>query len=79
MALVVGSPVCSTTHIQKCTHAYVYEQVREPLNSGVAIMKGVWDPSFIGESQHATATHVVPHEATTHAQALQILRRDIQR
>lgn len=43
-------------------------------------MKGVWHPSFIGESQHAAATHVaVDYAKATHAQALGVLRGDIQR
>jgi hypothetical protein len=42
-------------------------------------MKGVWHPSFIGESQHASATHVVDYAGTTHAQAVELLRGDIQR
>jgi len=53
-------------------------QVREPLNK-IEIMKGVWNPSFIGETQHATATHVIDHASTTHAQSLALLRADIQR
>ena len=32
-------------------------QVRDEMDK-VDIMKGVWDPSFIGESQHETATHL---------------------
>ena len=52
-------------------------QVREEMD-GVEIMKGVWDPSFIGESQHATATHVVTGEddASTRTRVEKI-RRDI--
>ncbi len=57
----------------------LHHQVRDHLNSKVEVMKGVWNPSFIGESQHATATHVVDCEKTTHAQAVEILRGDIQR
>eukprot|EP00624_Nannochloropsis_granulata_P002250 evm.model.NODE_21477_length_6047_cov_27.332561.2 len=53
-------------------------QVREPLNK-MEIFKGVWNPSFIGESQHATASHVIDHASTTHAQSLALLRADIQR
>lgn len=33
-------------------------QVREEMN-GMGIMKGVYDASFLGESQYATATHIV--------------------
>lgn len=52
-------------------------QVREEMD-GVEIMEGVWDPSFIGESQHETATHVVKGEdnASTRARVERI-RRDI--
>lgn len=41
------------------------------------IMPGVWSPSFIGESQHETATHVV--KTTSHAQSLERLRQDIRK
>ena len=52
-------------------------QVRGEMD-GVEIMKGVWDPSFIGESQHETATHVVKGEdnASTRARVDRI-RKDI--
>ena len=41
-------------------------QVREHMNNNVEIMRGVWDPSFIGESQHDTATHAIaPHNASS--------------
>ncbi len=53
-------------------------QVRAPLNQ-IEVMKGVWNPSFIGESQHATATHVVDAARTPHARAVKLLRQDIQR
>lgn len=33
-------------------------QVRDEMD-GCDFMEGVWDPSFIGETQHPTATHVV--------------------
>mmetsp|Transcript_27319 Transcript_27319/g.30535 ORF Transcript_27319/g.30535 Transcript_27319/m.30535 type:complete len:527 (-) Transcript_27319:130-1710(-) len=33
-------------------------QVREEMNT-IPIMKGIYDPSFVGESQHPTATHIV--------------------
>lgn len=33
-------------------------QVREEMNE-IPILKGVYDESFLGESQHATATHIV--------------------
>ena len=54
-------------------------QVREEMD-GVEIMEGVWDPSFIGESQYETATNVVGGEdnATTRARVERI-RRDIRR
>ena len=52
-------------------------QVREEMD-GVEIMEGVWDPSFIGESQHETATHVVngADNASTRSKVERI-RRDI--
>ncbi|CAM9546927.1 unnamed protein product [Chrysoparadoxa australica] len=39
------------------------------------IMKGVWDPDFIGESQHATANHALP--LMTRQESLDHLRQDI--
>ncbi|KAL7440836.1 hypothetical protein ACHAXH_008982, partial [Discostella pseudostelligera] len=52
-------------------------QVRNDMDQ-LEIMAGVWDPSFIGESQHATATHVVSGEdnASTRTR-LDRIRRDI--
>lgn len=55
----------------------LFTQVRETMNQEIKIMPGVWSPSFIGESQHATATHVAKTE--NHKQSLDILRRDIRR
>lgn len=52
-------------------------KVRDYMNSEVSILKGVWSPSFIGESQHATATHVVP--PMTHSQSLEHLQEDIRK
>lgn len=43
----------------------------------VEVLKGVWAPSFIGESQHASATHVVSY--ATHRESLDHLRQDIRR
>jgi hypothetical protein len=50
--------------------------VRGDLNT-LEVMKGVWAPSFIGESQHASATHTVT--LPTHQDSLQHLREDIRR
>jgi hypothetical protein len=47
------------------------------MNREVEIMPGVWSPSFIGESQHATATHVVT--LPSQAESLAHLRDDIRR
>ena len=52
-------------------------QVREEMDD-TEIMKGVWDPSFIGESQHDTATHVVTGEDNTSTRTrLERIRSDI--
>ncbi len=40
------------------------------------IMPGVWDPDFIGETQHSTATHVVDPSLSA-LDKLNILRRNI--
>ena len=52
-------------------------QVRDEMDK-VDIMEGVWDPSFIGESQHETATHVVSGDdnASTRTR-MERIRRDI--
>ncbi len=53
-------------------------QVRGEMDE-MDIMEGVWDPSFIGESQHATATHVVSGEDNVSTRTrLDRIRRDIQ-
>lgn len=49
-------------------------QVREQV-SRMTIWPGVWDADFIGESQHATATHVVT--ATSCSEKVEILRSNI--
>jgi myo-inositol-1-phosphate synthase len=52
-------------------------QVRETMDR-VEIMEGVWDPSFIGESQHKTANHVVTGEDNKSTRTrLDRIRRDI--
>lgn len=52
-------------------------QVREEMDC-TEIMKGVWDPSFIGESQYDTATHVVTGEDNTSTRTrLERIRSDI--
>ena len=44
----------------------------------VKIFRGVYDPQFIGTSQHATATHILtPTEAPNAAEAIKCLRADI--
>ena len=52
-------------------------QVKEEMNK-VKVFRGVYDPQFIGSSQHATATHILtPAEAPNAAEALNCLRADI--
>ena len=52
-------------------------QVREEMDA-FEVMPGVFDPSFVGETQHATATHVVVGaDAATWASKLERLRGDI--
>ncbi|CAM9166901.1 unnamed protein product [Phaeothamnion confervicola] len=52
-------------------------QVRDELDA-VEVMPGIWDPDFIGESQHATATHAVPADMPA-SEKLARLRADIRR
>lgn len=52
-------------------------QVREEMDN-TEIMEGVWDPSFIGESQHATAARVVAGDDNVSTRTrLARIRRDI--
>ncbi|KAL7525658.1 hypothetical protein ACHAWF_001455 [Thalassiosira exigua] len=52
-------------------------QVRQEMDDA-EIMEGVWDPSFIGESQHETATHVVAGEDDKSTRTrVERIRRDI--
>lgn len=51
-------------------------QLRDEMDQ-TAVMPGVWDASFIGDSQHEGATHTVP--AAPKAELLDHLRRDIRR
>jgi len=50
-------------------------QVRNDMNQ-IKIMKGIYDSSFLGETQYETATHVVTG-LTTFAQKVDHLRKDI--
>jgi myo-inositol-1-phosphate synthase len=51
-------------------------QLRDEMDQ-TAVMPGVWDASFIGDSQHEGATHTVP--AAPKAELLDHLRGDIRR
>ncbi len=50
-------------------------QVREEMDS-LRLLPGVWDPDFIGESQHESATHVVG-DGEHQQSRLERLRKDI--
>lgn len=50
-------------------------QVRDDMN-GMEIMKGIYDASFIGESQHETATHIV-NGLNSFFEKVEHLRKDI--
>lgn len=53
------------------------QQLREEMNK-VKVFRGVYDPRFIGSSQHSTATHVLSSdEASNDSEALKCLRADI--
>ena len=52
-------------------------QIRDEMNT-VKVFRGVYDPRFIGSSQHRTAKHVLtPDEASNDSEALKCLRADI--
>lgn len=50
-------------------------QVREEMDA-LRLIRGVWDPDFIGESQHASATHVAG-DGESQQSRLDRLRKDI--
>ena len=50
-------------------------QVREEMDA-LRLLPGVWDPDFIGESQHESATHVTG-DGDSQQSRLEHLRRDI--
>ena len=50
-------------------------QVRDEMN-GMDIQKGIYDASFLGESQHETATHIV-EGLTTFVDKVEHIRKDI--
>lgn len=50
-------------------------QVQEEMD-GLALLPGIWDPQFIGESQHALATHVAC-DGDSQQTRLERLRSDI--
>lgn len=52
-------------------------QVREEMDS-LTVLPGVWDPDFIGKSQHKSAKHVVGDE-DTQQRRVEILREDIRK
>ena len=51
-------------------------QVRDEMNA-MRILKGVYDASFLGETQHATATHIVSNTDKTYWDLVDHLRNDI--
>lgn len=50
-------------------------QVKTEMDS-LKVLPGIWDPDFIGESQHASATNVVG-DGESQTRRLEILRKDI--
>lgn len=50
-------------------------QVRDDMNA-IPVWKGVYDESFLGESQHESATNIVT-DATTFFEKVELIRRDI--
>ena len=52
-------------------------QINDDMNK-VKVFRGIYDPRFIGSSQHATATHILTvEEVPTASEALNCLRADI--
>lgn len=52
-------------------------QVRDDMNK-IKVFRGVYDPRFIGISQHETATHILKKaEAASDSEKLKCLRADI--
>ncbi|CAM9915018.1 unnamed protein product [Sphacelaria rigidula] len=74
-----GTPLGQALYDARILDFDLVRQVQEEMDQ-TTVMPGVWDPDFIGESQHATATHVVgdgPND--TQQRRLEILREDIRR
>ncbi|CAB9515595.1 Inositol-3-phosphate synthase [Seminavis robusta] len=51
-------------------------QVREEMNS-MEIKKGIYNSTFLGETQHATATHIVDTASLSFWQQVEHIRKDI--
>jgi len=52
-------------------------QIKDDMNK-VKVFRGLYDPRFIGSSQHETATHILTkEEAPSVSEALKCLRADI--
>ena len=71
---VVPTPLGDALYASRVLDYDLVRQLREEMNR-VPVLKGVWDPDFYGETQHAGATHVAP-EATRREQ-LERLRADV--
>lgn len=71
-----GTPLGDALYTSRVLDYDLVRQVREEMNR-VPIMKGVYEASFLGETQHATATHIVPVGSRTYWDLVEHLRQDI--
>lgn len=74
-----GTPLGQALYDARILDFDLVRQVQGEMDA-LTVMPGVWDPDFIGESQHATATHVIGDaEGDSQQIRLEILRQDIRR
>ena len=74
---VRDTPLGQALYNSRVLNYDLVRQVREEMD-GFEIMPGVFDPSFVGETQHATATNVVnANDAATWGSKVNRLRSDI--
>lgn len=74
---VVATPLGEALYNARILDYDLVRQVREEMNA-FPVMRGVFDPDFVGQSQHEGATFTAAVDATR-AEQLEILREDIRR
>ena len=70
-----STPLGDSLYASRILDYDLVRQLREEMNA-MPILKGIYDESFLGESQYETATNIVT-EATTFFEKVEHIRRDI--